>query len=449
MTVVVTGATGFVGRRLVPRLLDRGHTVVAVVRTATALDPRVRAVVAPLTDIDALASAVAGADAVLHLAATTGKAPAAVHQAVNRGGTDALVAACRRAGVPRLLFVSSIAAGFADQRGYPYAQAKREAEAVVQASGLRTLIVRPTAIFGAGSAVQRALAGLAAAPVLPVIGPGTTPLQPVHVDDVADAIADLVGEDHFTGETLDLGGPDAVPVADVLRRLRVAAGRGPGPVLRVPAGLVLVPLRLAERLGLGDVLPVSSGQFASFVQSGAARPHPWTEARRARLVTLDVMLATVAAASAIPAARPTDPPEVLARECVTFTRHLAGVAPAPPVVEAYVRAHAVSPRFAPATAFDPRLVALARRHAVLTRLADAYAVLAAPTSLLRRKLILLLALLETTPPHYRAIDAPLAGGAASTVAALAWRGSVAALVALAGVVVCLPLHLVSRGPERA
>lgn len=90
-------------------------------------------------------------------------------------------------------------------------------------------IVRPTAIFGPGSAVQRGLAALALAPFVPVVGAGITPLQPVHVDDVARALADLVDADRFAGESMNLGGPEPIAVEALLVRLRQAAGRDPAP----------------------------------------------------------------------------------------------------------------------------------------------------------------------------------------------------------------------------
>ncbi|MFN7978709.1 MAG: NAD(P)H-binding protein [Vicinamibacterales bacterium] len=445
MNLVVTGATGFVGARLVPRLVARGHHVVAVSRRP-AEGGMAATVAADVRDVDTLASVCRGVDAVLHLAATTGKASAAEHAAVNLEGTRAIVEACRRAGVPCLLFVSSIAAGFADLRDYPYGRAKRDAEAVVRTSGLRTTIVRPTAIFGPGSPVQRGLAGLALAPFVPVVGSGRTPLQPVHVDDVAQALADLVEADRFDGETVDLGGPEALAVEALLVRMREAAGRGRGPVLHLPPWLVLTPLRVGEALGLGAVLPVSAGQFSSFLHSGAATPHPWTAGRAHTLVPLDAMLAVAPATHAL---APVDPPDVLAAECAVFTRHVLGVAPAPTVVDAYVRAHAVSPRFRAVTAFDQRLVAVARRGPLVARLADAHARLLDPAGLLRRKLVLLLALLETTPPHYRAVDAPLAASLPATLLALAGRGLAAAAVAALGLLLFLPLRLTARGPVRA
>lgn len=451
MIVVVTGATGFVGARLLPRLVARGHHVVTYGRrTPSAAVPH-RAVAGDITDVGALAAAMAGADVVLHLAATTGKAAPADHHRVIVDGTRAVLAACRQAAVPRLVCVSSIAAGFADLRDYPYGRAKLAAEDLVRTSGQRACVVRPAAIFGAGSPVQRGLAALAGAPVVPVIGPGTTPLQPIHVDDVADALVDLVDDPSADGETIDLGGPEAVPVETLLHRLRRAAGRPPARTLRLPAPLVIGPLRLAEALGLGPMLPVSAGQFSSFVHSGAARPHAWTDARCPLLRSLDVMLtpepAIVAAAVPPRAARTTVDRAALAAECDVLTRHLLGTRPATAVVDAYVAAHERAPHFAASTTFDVRLLRVATRHPVLARLADAYARLCAPTGLLRRKLVLLLAIVETTPPHYRAVDAPLASGRLATVAALAWHGVLAAAGAAVALVLFAPLHLASRRPR--
>lgn len=449
MTVLVTGATGFVGVRLLPRLTARGHRVVTYGRRAPETSTPHRAVIGDITDAAQLTTAMAGVDVVLHLAATTGKAAPADHQRTIVDGTRAVVDACRRAGVPRLVAVSSIAAGFADLRDYPYGRAKREAEEVVRASGVRAVLVRPTAIFGAGSPVQRGLAGLAGAPIVPVIGPGTTPLQPIHVDDVADALTDLVDDTSVDGETIDLGGPEAVAVAPLLHRMRRAAGRPPARTVWLPAPLVIWPLRLAEALGLGAVLPVSAGQFSSFVHSGAARPHAWTAARQARLRALDTTLAPepapVGMAAAARRERAVVDRAALSAECRVFTRHLLGVDPAAAVVDAYVAAHERAPHYAAETAFDVRLVTVAVRHPLLARLADAYGRLLAPTGLLRRKLVLLLAILETTPPHYRAVDAPLAGGLVTTVGALAFQGVVAGAGAVLALLVFAPIHLASRG----
>lgn len=437
MTIFVTGATGFVGSRLVPVLVARGHRVLALSRRPAPAGVNYDTVTGDLASPATYAAAAASADVVLHLAAATGKASAEAHWRTNVDGTRALLAACPRGPGPRLLFVSSIAAGFPDVRHYPYAQAKHSAEAAVRESGLRHLIVRPTAIFGAGSPVQAGLRALALAPVVPMVGAGRTLLQPIHVDDVASTLADAVEADLFHGETIDLGGPEACTIADLLHRIRAGAGRGAALTLRVPATLVIAPLRLAESAGLGRVLPVSAGQFSSFLYNGVAAPHPWTDPRRAACLNIDAMVGTA----------PLDP-TALAHECRVFTQHLIGTAPTPYAIDVYARAHAASARFIGQSTLDAVLVALARRHWLAARVVDGYARLLAPSGLLRRKLVLVLAILETSAPHYQRIDSPLAQGPAATMAALAVRGVLGVLGAAVGCIVLLPIHAVVRLGER-
>ncbi len=437
MTIVVTGATGFVGARLVPLLVGRGHRVLALSRRPTPTNGNHETVVGDLTDPATYAAAVASADVVVHLAAATGKASAEAHWRTNVDGTRALLTVCPRGPGPRLLFVSSIAAGFPDVRYYPYARAKQAAEAAVRASGLPHLIVRPTAIFGPGSPVQAGLQALALAPVIPVVGRGRTMLQPIHVDDVATALADAVEADLFHGETIDLGGPEVCAIAELLHRIRAGTGRGAALTLRVPAGLVMTPLRLAESAGLGWALPVSAGQFSSFLYHGVATPHPWTDTRRAADRNIDAMVGTA----------PLDA-TALVRECRVFTQHLIGLAPTPYTGQVYAKAHTASARFTAQSTLDAVLVALARRHWLVARVVDGYARLLSPNGLLRRKLILLLAILETSAPHYRQIDAPLAQGRAATMTALAVRGLLGGLGAAVGLAVLLPLHAVVHLGER-
>jgi len=136
-------------------------------------------------------------------------------------------------------------------------------------------------------------------------------------------------------------------------------------------------------------------------------------------------------------------PTRLERECVTLTAHLIGHPPTRPVIDAFLRAHDTSTQFRAETAFDAWLVAIARLHVFTARLADSYAGVVAPKGLLRRKLVLLLAILETSSPHYQTIDAPLAPGAARTALALVGRGTLAVAVTFLAACALWPVHLAS------
>lgn len=275
----LTGASGFLGTHLKPRLERLGGPVAELSRAAGA---------------DLLAPAsyerlLAGADTVVHCAAATGKATPREHFRINAEGTRVLVEQCRRLGVRRFVFVSSIAVTFPDIRRYPYARAKQEAEAVVAASGLAYTIVRPTIIGGPGAAVLTGLAKLAALPVVPVFGTGTTRVQPIFVEDLADALAAIVGEEIGAGDTLELGGPEVITIEALLGELHRVRRGTPMRAMHVPLGpllAVLTPVEIVAR----RFLPITVGQLATFRYDGVARANPLFDRMRARMMGVARMI---------------------------------------------------------------------------------------------------------------------------------------------------------------
>lgn len=223
----------------------------------------------------------AGAGTVLHLAAATGKAAPADHFRINRDGTRVLVEQCRRAGVRRFIFVSSIAVTFPDIRAYPYARSKRDAEAVVAASGLDYTIVRPTIIAGPGSPVLTGLRRLAGLPVVPVFGPGTARVQPILVGDLAECLLTIVA--NGGGErVVELGGPDILTIEELLGELRRASQLGQMRAAHLPLGAVIPVLTLLESIAY-RFLPVTVGQLSTFRWDGTATPNSVFERHRATM----------------------------------------------------------------------------------------------------------------------------------------------------------------------
>jgi len=279
--IFLTGGTGFVGRRLLQQapsaLRTRFRCLVRSPERLPAVDagpPGWEAVPGTLGDPAAWRGRLQGCDTVLHLAAAAGKARAATFQAVNVDGTRALLQAAVGAGVRRFIFVSSVAAGFADQRFYPYAWSKLAGEHLVSEAGLAGLIVRPTMILGPGSAVLRGLAALAGAPIGVCVGSGRLPVQPVHVDDVAEFLLAALELEAFPAAPIGLGGPATLSLEALLRQIRVALRGKPGPLLHLPLAPVRRLLALAEPLLL-PVMPLTAGQLASFANPGTVPADPW------------------------------------------------------------------------------------------------------------------------------------------------------------------------------
>ena len=137
----------------------------------------------------------------------------------------------------------------------------------------------------------------------------------------------------------------------------------------------------------------------------------------------------------------------LARECRVFTRHLIGTDPGDYVVARYIEAHHARTVFTPVSRLDRFLCAFAGAAPLMTRFADAWSAVFAPTAVLRRKLILLLAMLESTAPHYRRLETVPAARTAA-FASLFLRGVLAVLTLLVSLIVFVPARvLLGRAKE--
>ncbi|MFI7219292.1 SDR family oxidoreductase [Micromonospora maritima] len=225
MRVLVTGATGRLGRVAVPRLRDEGFTVRAVSRR-----PRdgagVEWVVADLGTGAGLAEAVAGMDAVLHLASSPGRR---THE-IDVLGTRRLAVAAGHAGVRHLVYVSIVGV---DRVPLGYYRHKLAAEQVVAAGPVPWSVLRATQFPGFLADLLRGASRLG-----PVLGDPAVLAQPVDPGEVADRLAVLLlaGPSH---RTEDFGGPEVLRFDEAARAWLAARGS------RRP----VVPLRIPGRLG--------------------------------------------------------------------------------------------------------------------------------------------------------------------------------------------------------
>jgi nucleoside-diphosphate-sugar epimerase len=291
-SLFITGASGFVGRSLVKQVGQRSELAAICVGRSAApagLPASVRWHSADLLDPGSYQAQLAGSDVVLHLAGLTGRASRSSFFRVNTESTRVLLDASKAAGVPRFLFVSSVAASFSGSPYYHYAQSKRAAEALVQQSGLRTVIVRPTIVLGPGSPLGEKLRTLASGPVVLVFGNGRARIQPIHVDDLAAILLSLIDTDRFTGEVIEVGGAEDVEMQDFLERVRKAQDLPKGRVIHIPVRPLQLVLSGMERIST-SFLPFTAGQLSSFTNDGIAAPAVPPVDQGIRLRSLDEMI---------------------------------------------------------------------------------------------------------------------------------------------------------------
>jgi uncharacterized protein YbjT (DUF2867 family) len=257
MTVMVIGASGLIGRALVP-LLVRKDEVRACVRRHEAADT-LRAVgakvaVGPFDDADALAEILKRVYTVIHLVGGPNQRDDDAVLAANHGSVLTALAASREAGVRRFVLVS--ATGASIDATNPYLRAKGLAEEAVANSVMEHAIVRSTHAYGLGGLwLAATVEGATASPPF-VVGDGSQSVAPVFAGDVAAVLAAADDRDGRLEGTWALEGPDAVTMAELITLLAAPGADAPA---HLPPG------EAAIRLSLGLGTPVSqtaAGVFA-------------------------------------------------------------------------------------------------------------------------------------------------------------------------------------------
>ncbi|WP_017942535.1 MULTISPECIES: complex I NDUFA9 subunit family protein [unclassified Thioalkalivibrio] len=249
--ITVFGGTGFLGSRIVHELINAGHAVRIASRRAAVpsgleQQARVEHCRADIRDDADVARAVEGAHGVVNAVSLYVEQSDLRFTTIHVEGARRLARAAHQAGLERVVQISGIGA---DRRSpSPYIRARAEGEDIAQREFPNAVIVRPSVLFGPGDAFLRNLAGLASLPVIPLFGRGTTRLQPVHVSDIARAIAQLSGNVPPAHPIYELGGPDILTYREILALVLDHRGR------RRP--LLPVPFAVWHALaGLAAVLP--------------------------------------------------------------------------------------------------------------------------------------------------------------------------------------------------
>ncbi|WP_293911137.1 complex I NDUFA9 subunit family protein [Deinococcus sp.] len=273
LRVLVTGATGFVGRAVVAELSRRGHTVFAGSRSGSEL-PGAGGLKADVTSLESLQAAVAEAQpqAVIHLVGIIAEKGSQTFGAVHVEGTRHVLAVTPPGA--RYLHMSALGANPGSRSGY--SATKGQAEQLVRSSTLNYTIFQPSLIFGPGDDFfGRVLKNLVSqAPVVPQIGDGHFPFRPVSVQDVAQAFALALERPETAGQTYELTGPVEYTFRQLLKLELAALGKRK-PIAAVPLPLMnlMVPL-----MGLLPTPPITRDQYAMLLEGNTGDPEP---ARRA------------------------------------------------------------------------------------------------------------------------------------------------------------------------
>ena len=237
MRILLTGASGFIGRAVAQALRERGHEVRRVLR-----HPPAGATDVVQADFDGVprrgwwAAHLAGVDAVVNAVGILREQAGQSFRALHTEAPVELFQACASSGVRTVVQVSALGAD--ENARSAYHRSKKAADDVLRALPLAGAIVQPSLVYGPGGSSAALFNKLAVAPVLPFPRAGRMRVQPVHVDDVVQGIVRLVEEPPLSVATLAFAGPEAMPLRDYLAQLRAALGEPRRQwVLPMPEGL--------------------------------------------------------------------------------------------------------------------------------------------------------------------------------------------------------------------
>ncbi|HLO01663.1 MAG TPA: complex I NDUFA9 subunit family protein [Symbiobacteriaceae bacterium] len=248
--ILVAGGTGFLGSHIVQRLLQGGHRVMVLSRNPADLPPGVEGRPGDVRDQERLNKALQGIQTLV-IAVQFPNAPVEnpkkglTYVKIDGEGTERLVKAAQQAGVKRLVYLSGAGAG--EGRTEPWFIAKEMAERAVRTSGIPFTIIRPSWVYGPeDKSLNKFVTFARLLPFVPVVGNGRTKVQPVHVDDVAEAVARALEVPAAVNQTYGIGGPAALTMDQIIREMLQTMGKR-RPLLHNPTWLmklVTAPLTL-------------------------------------------------------------------------------------------------------------------------------------------------------------------------------------------------------------
>lgn len=254
----VVGATGYIGTRLVPRLLDEGYRVRCLVRAPRKLNdrpwsthPRVEIARVDLTDTDQLSQQLTGCTAAYYFVHSM-EAAGSAYAERDRELAQSFATACERAGVGRIVYLGGL--GDSGQRLSKHLASRREVEDLLSSGRVPTTVFRAAMIIGSGSASFEILRYLAERlPVLVTPRWVRTECQPIAVDNVLHYLVRCLAVPDTTGRVLEIGGADVVTYQSLIHMVAAERGLPRRRIIPVP---VLTPKLSALWIHL--VTPVSA-----------------------------------------------------------------------------------------------------------------------------------------------------------------------------------------------
>ena len=250
-TVLITGASGFIGSHIAEALAGAGHEVRCALRKcpSTGRWRQFRCIPADYTrDFDPTVwkKRLGGIDVVVNAVGILREHGPQTFEALHDRAPRALFAAAAGA---KIVQISALGADERASSGYH--RSKKAADDALLASSNNAVVVQPSLVYGPGGTSARLFNMFASLPLIPLPGAGDQKIQPIHIDDLTEAVVRLVETERYYGERVPLVGPEPLTLQRYLDELRRTMGLGPGKFLHVPVALVDLSAQIGQWAGKG------------------------------------------------------------------------------------------------------------------------------------------------------------------------------------------------------
>ncbi|MCC6419573.1 MAG: NAD(P)H-binding protein [Gemmataceae bacterium] len=255
--IFLTGASGFIGGHILRALADRGHQVTCLARGrgARAIEalalPGVRVVEGEFTRPESYLAHVGGHDVVINAVGIIRETAGADFETVHQRAPVALFEEAARTGVGKVVQVSALGADAGARSRYHLT--KRAADERLTELGVPHIILRPSIVYGPGDHSMTFFLSLAAAPITAVPGDGAYRVQPIHVDDLVQAVVQAVTRNDLRSAVVDAGGAVAVTFDELLDTLAERLGKPRARKLHLPWWLMRCAAWVTDALGRGPI----------------------------------------------------------------------------------------------------------------------------------------------------------------------------------------------------
>lgn len=236
MKILLTGASGFVGRNLTRSLVAAGHEINGISRSSGANFSELLQAKDWLPYLE-------GVDAVINAVGIIGQTHSQRFDTVHSQAPKALFEACVQMGIKRVVQISALGAG--ERAAVAYHLSKRAADDYLRSLDLDWWVLRPSLVYGKGGASSGVFMQVARLPLIPLVGDGQQLVQPVHISDLVAAVQACLAAQPAR-RTLDVVGPEEFTFAQWLQQMRSAQGLGRGHFVRVPFWLALLGCQLGR-----------------------------------------------------------------------------------------------------------------------------------------------------------------------------------------------------------